>query len=184
MNSIFSFVKSWYEVQSFYTEQQPGFDGGAFSGSIFIGFTYVIMACGFALELIYDREVCVLGWAKQAFWGLRSDSYYTLISLINMKSRLPILKNSTLYKKKSTPHVYWFLRLFPSSNPLLLEFCTSIFQKIPPSMFIPTSTFIREMRVLVWTIQPTGLNTCMHLYCCNFEQTWTRTHFFVQINIL
>ena len=53
------FVKSWYEVQSFYTEQQPGFDGGAFSGSIFIGFTYVISACGFALELIYDREVCM-----------------------------------------------------------------------------------------------------------------------------
>ena len=95
-----------------------------------------------------------------------------------MKSRLTILKNSTIYKKKSTPHVYWFLRLFPSSTPPLLELCTSIFQKIPPSMFIPTSTFIREMRVLVWTIQPTGLNTCMHLYCCNFEQTWTRTHFF------
>ena len=101
----------------------------------------------------------------------------TLIFLINVKSRLTILKNSTIYKKKSTPHVYWFLRLFPSSTPPLLELCTSIFQKIPPSMFIPTSTFIREMRVLVWTIQPTGLNTCMHLYCCNFEQTWSRTHF-------
>ena len=102
----------------------------------------------------------------------------TLISLINVKSRLPILKNSTLYKKKSTPHVYWFLRLFPSSTPPLLELCASIFRKIPPSMFIPTSTFIREMRVLVWTIQPTELNTCMHLYCCNFEQTWTRIYVF------
>ena len=40
------------------TEKEPGFDGGSFSGSIFIGFTYVIMVCGFALELIYDREVC------------------------------------------------------------------------------------------------------------------------------
>ena len=121
-------------------------------------------------------------------WQLLRNNYFlfcliyfkigTLIFLINVKSRLTILKNSTIYKKKSTPHVYWFLRLFPSSNPPLLELCTSIFQKIPPSMFIPTSTFIREMRVLVWTIQPTGLNTCMHLYCCNFKQTWTRTHFF------
>ena len=95
-----------------------------------------------------------------------------------MKLRLPILKNSTLYKKKSTLHVYWFFRLFPSSTPPLLELCTSIFQKISPSMFIPTSTFIREMRVLVWAIQPTELNTCMQLYCCNFEQTWTRIYVF------
>ena len=67
-------------------------------------------------------------------------------------------------QKKIHPHVYWFLRLFPSSTSPLLELCTSIFQKIPPSMFITTSTFIREMRVLVWTIQSTELNTCMHLH--------------------
>ena len=65
----------------------------------------------------------------------------TLISLINVKSRLPILKNSTIHKKKSTLHVYWFLRFFPPSTPHFLELCTSFFQKIPPSTFIRTSTF-------------------------------------------
>ena len=58
MNSIFSLSNLDIKSIFSYIEQQPGFDGGAFSGSIFIGFTYVIMACGFALELIYDREVC------------------------------------------------------------------------------------------------------------------------------
>ena len=44
--------------------------------------------------------------------------------------------------KKSTLHVYWFLRFFPPSTPRLLDLSTSFFQKIPPSTFIPTSTFI------------------------------------------
>ena len=43
--------------------------------------------------------------------------------------------------KKSTLHVYWFLRFFPPSTPHLLELCISFFHKIPPSTFIPTSTF-------------------------------------------
>ena len=40
------------------TEQLPQFDGLLFAGSLFLGFTYVIQVMGFALELIYDREVC------------------------------------------------------------------------------------------------------------------------------
>jgi hypothetical protein len=35
------------------------FDGLLFTGSMFIGFTYVIMVMGLAMELIQDREVCV-----------------------------------------------------------------------------------------------------------------------------
>jgi hypothetical protein len=65
----------------------------------------------------------------------------TLISLINVKSCLLILK------KKSTLlahfHVYLFVRFISLSTPCLLHLCTSsFFQKIPPSTFIPTSTFI------------------------------------------
>lgn len=35
------------------------FDGGAFVGNMFVGFTYVIMAMGLSLELIEDREMRV-----------------------------------------------------------------------------------------------------------------------------
>ena len=40
------------------TGQPPTqFDGAAFSGSIFLGFTYTLVIMGFAMELIYDRQV-------------------------------------------------------------------------------------------------------------------------------
>ena len=39
------------------TGEPAQFDGAAFSGSIFFGFTYTLIIMGFALELIYDREV-------------------------------------------------------------------------------------------------------------------------------
>ena len=39
------------------TDQPPAFDPLLFTGAIFLGFTYVIMVMGFALELISDREV-------------------------------------------------------------------------------------------------------------------------------
>ena len=73
---------------------------------------------------------------KNICWFLmRNLKVASLISIIDVKSRLPTFQNYTL-------HVYWFLRFFPTSIPRLLELCTSFFQKIPPSMFIPTSTFI------------------------------------------
>ena len=49
-----------------------------------------------------------------------------------MTSRLPILKNSTLHKKKSTLHIYWFFRFFPPSTPRLLDLWVYVFQNIPP----------------------------------------------------
>ena len=90
---------------------------------------------------------------------------FTLISLINVKSRLPILKNSTLHKKNPPSafidfldffhpplHVYCIYvlvfskksqppRLFQSPRLWFCNFCTL-------STFIPTSTFIKEMRVI------------------------------------
>ena len=46
--------------QPFKTQSPPaGFDGLSFAGSIFLGFTYVIMVMGLAMELINDREVSV-----------------------------------------------------------------------------------------------------------------------------
>ena len=46
--------------QPFKTQSPPaGFDGLSFAGSIFLGFTYVIMVMGLAMELIADREVSV-----------------------------------------------------------------------------------------------------------------------------
>ena len=74
----------------------------------------------------------------------------TLISLRNVESRLLILKKNppSASTHISTLHAYWFLRFFPPSTPRLLHLYTSFFQKITPSTFIPTSTAIREMRVL------------------------------------
>ena len=44
--------------QPFKTQSPPaGFDGLSFAGSIFLGFTYVIMVMGLAMELIADREI-------------------------------------------------------------------------------------------------------------------------------
>ena len=42
------------------TEIPVAFDGGAFGGNLLIGITYVFIPCGFALELIYDRQVTVI----------------------------------------------------------------------------------------------------------------------------
>ena len=39
------------------TTVTPTFDGGAFAGNMFVGITYVFIPCGFALELIYDRQI-------------------------------------------------------------------------------------------------------------------------------
>jgi len=39
------------------TEIPVSFDGGAFGGNLLIGITYVFIPCGFALELIYDRQI-------------------------------------------------------------------------------------------------------------------------------
>ena len=83
---------------------------------------------------------------KRNEW-IRLYYYGTLISLINMKSGLPILKNSTLHKKNSTLLVYWFLRFFPPSTPRLLHLCSGFFQKIPPSMFIDFATFAPPTRL-------------------------------------
>ena len=44
-------------------------------------------------------------------------------------------------QKKSTLHIFWFLRFFPPTTPRLSELYISFFHKIPPSPFIPTSTF-------------------------------------------
>ena len=38
-------------------------------------------------------------------------------------------------------HGYWFFRFYPTSTPHLLELCISFFHKIPPSTFIPSSSF-------------------------------------------
>ena len=65
----------------------------------------------------------------------------TLISLINVESTLTDFEKFHPPQKKSILHVYWFLRFFPPSTPRLLELCISFFHKIPPSTFIPTSTF-------------------------------------------
>ena len=64
-----------------------------------------------------------------------------------MKSRLPILKNSTLPPKNHPSTFIDFLDFF---HPPLHVYCIYVlvfFQKIPPSTFIPTSTVIRDMRV-------------------------------------
>ena len=39
------------------TTVAPGFDGSSFGGNMLVGITYVFIPCGFALELIYDREI-------------------------------------------------------------------------------------------------------------------------------
>lgn len=45
---------------------EVSFDGGLFAGSMFIGFTYVLMVVGLAMELIYDREVIDIVFATEA----------------------------------------------------------------------------------------------------------------------
>ena len=60
-----------------------------------------------------------------------NKSLSTLISLINMTSRLPILKNSTLHKTKIHPTRLLISQIFPPSTPRLLDLCTSFFKKNP-----------------------------------------------------
>ena len=60
----------------------------------------------------------------------------SLISLMNVRSRLPILKNSTLHQKKiHTPRLL-ISQIFSTLHSSFIRVI-----KIPPSTFIPTSTF-------------------------------------------
>ena len=71
--------------------------------------------------------------------------FYKIIFIINKGLLFWVWKSiSGIFhppQKKSTLRVYWFLRFFPPSTSHLLELCISFFHKIPPSTFIPTSTF-------------------------------------------
>ena len=66
-----------------------------------------------------------------------SQKYILISSLINMTSGLLILKK----KKKSTLHVYWFLRFFP---PLTLVYCSyaAIFSKKNPTLYVYSNLHI------------------------------------------
>ena len=87
---------------------------------------------------------------------------WTVYSHLSNKREVKLTDFEKLHppQKKSTLHVYWFLRCFPPSTPRLLELCTSFFQKIPPRLlqhprlvilqfFYPLHVYsnIREMRV-------------------------------------
>ena len=49
-----------FEAQSL----NANFDGGAFAGSMFLGFVFVVVVMGQALELIGDREVRFKGFSN------------------------------------------------------------------------------------------------------------------------
>lgn len=65
INTINNYYSSLYSSGPISLTSQPfritdvplTFDGGAFAGNLFVGITYVFIPCGFALELIYDRQV-------------------------------------------------------------------------------------------------------------------------------
>ena len=71
---------------------------------------------------------------------------YTLISLINVKSRLPILKNSTLHKKNPPSTFIDFLDFF---HPPLHVYCiyVLVFSKKshPPRLFQPPRLLILQL---------------------------------------
>ena len=87
----------------------------------------------------------------------------TLISVINMETRLLSLIFSTL-------HVYWFLRFF---HPPLIVYCSHVHifsQKIPPSSFINWGTFappprlFQPPRLLERWVQQTKYLVCIALF--------------------
>ena len=65
----------------------------------------------------------------------------TLISLINVGPTLTNFEKFNPPQKKIHPPRLLIPYIFPPSTPRLLELCISFFHKIPPSTFIPTSTF-------------------------------------------
>ena len=79
----------------------------------------------------------------------------TLISLINVKSGLPILKHSSLHKN-NPPFTFIDFLDFPPSTLRLLHLCIQFFHVYwffrfcTPSTFIPTSTVIRKMRAVIF----------------------------------
>ena len=96
-----------------------------------------------------------------------------------MKAPLTILKNTTIHKKNPPFHIYWFHEYFPAKlipndyEGLTCSFRTNL---VPfrirtfrhplhvwwfcifctPSTFIPTSTFIREIRLSHWRMKNDG----------------------------
>ena len=93
----------------------------------------VSLHCGYA-----DAKILAKAMLKYVF----ASEISTLISLINVKIRLLILKKNPPSMHISTLNVYWFFRFIPPSTHRLLQLCASFFQKIPPSTFISTSKFI------------------------------------------
>ena len=74
------------------TGQPPTqFDGATFSGSIFLGFTYTLVIMGFALELIYDRQV------KERNFGNPFVIKYLFFGLIQVQAKNQLRVNGLSY---------------------------------------------------------------------------------------
>ena len=59
------------------------------------------------------------------------ENLSTLIFLINVGPTFTDFEKFHPPQKKSTLHVYWFLRFFPPFTPRLLELCISFFLQNP-----------------------------------------------------
>ena len=129
--------------------------------------TYNISESGhfFIYEKITRFKKChhLPGARRTMAWHYHKSDTPTFISLINVESRLLILKNkihpphtfppSTFIDFLNFFHVYSIYVLVCSKNsqpPLLFQSpCLLSLQFLTPSLFIPTSSAIREMRVLL-----------------------------------
>ena len=94
-------------------------------------------------QLISKANSKLFNWTKKPtkIWSNQENIRFINTYLINVGPTLTDFEKFHPPQKKSTLHVYWFLRFFPPSTPRLLELCISFFHKIPPSMFFPTSKF-------------------------------------------
>ena len=80
----------------------------------------------------------------------------SLINWLNSRQTTLHLSNNHWVMLINSLHVYWFLRFFPPFTPHIVQLCTSFFpinttpnvywfcNLCTPSMFIPTSTAIRD----------------------------------------
>ena len=123
---------------------KDGFDGGAFAGAMFIGFTYVMMPLGMGLELIEDREIRAKNQLRVngLTFGLYFGSFFFVLGgmmLIAFGVLLALVQAFSIDALVVGPAFATLAILYVMYTPCSLVFCATIsymFDKVEDGQFL------------------------------------------------
>ncbi|XP_059079473.1 cholesterol transporter ABCA5-like isoform X1 [Tigriopus californicus] len=134
-----------------HTSMAGDFDFGSFGGTIFIGFTYVLIPIGLALELIEDREIRAKNQLRVngLTFGLYYGSFYLVLGgmmLIVLAVLLGLVWAFQIAPLTLMPAFLTLALLYLIYTPAALLFCSAIsylFDKVENGQFLfPIASYV------------------------------------------